>query len=64
MDRIPSISQYIYSGCLGELRPDHGQGDAVDGPERGGAAVLGRQATQAHPEVRIQSRRTGDHNGY
>ena len=44
-------------GVVGELRPDHGQGDAADGPQRGGAAVLGGPAPQEDTEVRIQGSR-------
>ena len=44
---------------LGELRPDYGQGDAPDGSHGRGAAVLGRQTSQADTEVGLQGSRTG-----
>jgi len=38
----------------GLIRPNDSQGDVADGPQRGGAAVLGGTAAQEDPEVRIQ----------
>ena len=49
-----------YLPSVGELRSNDGEGDAVDGADGGGAAVLGRQAPQTHPKVGIQSCWTGN----
>ena len=55
------VLKVVFSHFVGELRPDNSQGDAADGAQRGGATVLGLQASQEDTEVRIQGRRTCKH---
>ena len=53
------LSLFLHANILGLIRPNDGQGDVADGPQRGGAAVLGGQAAQEDTEVRIQGHWAG-----
>jgi hypothetical protein len=52
------VLKVVFAYFVGELRPDNSEGDAADGAQRGGATVLGLQASQEDTEVGIQGRRT------
>ncbi len=48
------VLKVVFSYFVGELRPNNSEGDAADGAKRGGATVLGLQASQEDTEVWIQ----------